>query len=208
MVASTTLVLHGLRLRSPAGPDAIAARFGLDPADVGDVLDSVTIRGWAQHRTGRVSGWSLTADGRRAGERMLAAELDATGQRAAVEGIYDRFLGFNADLLSICTDWQVVSRDGIEVPNDHSDGHHDEMVLTRLADLHREFRPITDDLAASLHRFAGYRERLALGVGPCGGRGSGLDRPPDDRLLPHRLVRTARGPAGHARTEPDRRATP
>lgn len=155
------LVLQALRLRSFAPAGEVAARYGLDPATVDVVLKECESAGWVTYRDGRMSGWSLSSEGRRAGERLLAAELDGRGARAAVEGAYSRFLGLNGELLSICTDWQVVEIDGEAVLNDHDDPDRDEAVLGRLDRLHRDAVPVTDDLAATLERFAGYTGRLA-----------------------------------------------
>jgi hypothetical protein len=161
---TTLLVLHALRLRSFAPTGEVAARFGLDPVGVEAVLEECRRCGWVTYRDGRVSGWSLSTEGRKEGERLLAAELDDRGVRAAVEEAYERFLGLNGELLAICTDWQVVEVDGEAVLNDHSDPDRDRDVLDRLDRLHRDALPIAEELAGLLERFTGYGERLATAV--------------------------------------------
>ncbi len=154
-------VLHTLRLRSVASTDDVAARLGADPAQVRVELAHVESQGWARHRDGVLAGWSLTAEGRREGERLLREELRRRGVRVQVEGAYRDFLGLNGELLSICTDWQVRLVDGVEVANDHADLERDARVLTRLEVLHRRIGPVLDRLGVAWDRFDGYGSRLS-----------------------------------------------
>jgi hypothetical protein len=108
-----------------------------------------------------MTGWSLSAEGRREGERLLTAELDAAGARPAIESGYEAFLGLNGELLAVCTDWQVVEGVGESVLNDHGDPERDESVLARLDDLHEQAVPVADGLAVALGRFGGYTDRLS-----------------------------------------------
>lgn len=160
MTRTTFLVLHGLRLRSLASAQDVAARYGLDRVEVDRELRSCRTAGWVTHREGRLSGWSLTTEGRREAIRQAERELDRSGHRDVVQGSYRRFLDLNGELLAICTDWQTVSRDGERTLNDHTDAAHDAAVLARLEDLHRSVLPVTDALAGALDRFAGYGDRL------------------------------------------------
>jgi hypothetical protein len=153
-------VLHALRLRSFASAEVVAEQSGLGIDVVRTVLESSAGAGWVRHRDGRLSGWSLTVEGRARGEQLLAEELDAAGARTAVADAYERFLGLNGELLSVCTDWQVVVVDGREAVNDHEDADHDAAVLDRFGRLHAASGPITTDLAGALSRFAGYGGRL------------------------------------------------
>jgi hypothetical protein len=153
-------VLHALRLRSFADVDVLADRSGVAAEVVRSALREADISGWARHRDGRLSGWSLTPDGRAHVQELLARQLDAAGARPAVEDAYGRFLGLNGELLSVCTDWQVVQVDGLERVNDHTDTAHDDAVLERLDDLHQASRPVTADLAGALDRFGPYPVRL------------------------------------------------
>ncbi|MFZ4516773.1 MAG: transcriptional regulator [Microthrixaceae bacterium] len=161
MADDALLVLHALRLRSLATPDVVAARFDVPPARVTEVLEEARTAGWVTHREGRLSGWSLTAEGRAHAAGLLAEELAATGTTAGVTAAYGRFLVLNPELLAICTDWQVVDRDGEQVVNDHSDAGHDEKVLARLDDLHAAALPVTGELAGLLERLGGYGARLS-----------------------------------------------
>ena len=160
--APVLLVLHALRLRSFATAEVVAERFGMDLDATQATLALSAESGWATFRDGRMTGWSLTTDGRAEGERLLADELARAGSGPAVEDDYRLFLELNGELLAICTDWQVVERDGGQTVNDHTDPDHDESVLERLDLLHTAALPISEDLARALDRFGGYTERLVL----------------------------------------------
>jgi hypothetical protein len=105
---------------------------------------------------GHVTGWTLTPDGRREGEQLLAAELDAAGARPAVEAGYEGFVALNRELLEVCTAWQL--RD--DAINDHSDASYDQQVVLQLVTLHDKVRPVVAGLRAALDRFSGYSPRL------------------------------------------------
>ncbi len=150
-------MLHGLRLKAFPDTDVLAATVGLPEGDVAGLLAGFAEVGLVRRVEGaHITGWSLTADGRREGERRLAAELDAADAREAVRGCYDRFVALNPDLLAVCTDWQMRKDD----VNDHADAEYDEAVVDRLVDLHVRLRPVLADLRSHLARFAGYSQRL------------------------------------------------
>lgn len=151
------LVLHGLRLKAFPDTDVLASDVGLPEAEVAGLLARFAEAGLVRRVEGaHITGWSLTADGRREGERRLAAELDAADARTAVRSCYDRFLALNPDLLAVCTDWQMRGDD----VNDHADAEYDQAVVDRLLDLHVRVRPVLADLRSHLARFAGYSQRL------------------------------------------------
>lgn len=155
------LTLHALRLRSLCEVDVVAARFDLDPATVEQVLSAAAEAGFVRYRSGRLSGWSLTGDGRRHAEDLLADELAAAGTRGVVESTYVRFLELNTQVLEVCTDWQVVQLGGQQVVNDHADAEHDTAVLARFSELHVEAVPVVAALSGALDRLGGYTGRLA-----------------------------------------------
>ena len=140
-------VLLVLRVRGVAPSAAIAERAELPTAVVDEVLGSALDAGWVTQSSGRLAGWSLSAAGRRHGEQLLAEQVDSAGLRTELESVYEHFLGLNGELLSICTDWQVVRVDGAEVLNDHADAARDRAVLARLEQLHGAAAPLTDRLA-------------------------------------------------------------
>jgi hypothetical protein len=155
------LVLHGLRLQGFAEADAVAAAVGLDVDDVAKRLDGFEADGLVKHRAGRVSGWTLTGAGRAEGERRLADELDDAGAREAITTAYRRFLERNAEMLAVCTEWQLREVDGRQVVNDHADVAYDAAVVERLRDLDAHVQPVCGALAAELDRFGAYAARFA-----------------------------------------------
>ncbi len=159
---SVASVLLLLRLKAFAPSSGIATSLDRSVDDVDTQLDELSARGWVQLRTGLAAGWTLTAQGRRRGEDLLRAEVEAAGTRAAIDACYQAFLPLNVELLSVCTDWQTMPVDGELVPNDHADPARDAAVLARLADLHRSSMPVLEALGDTSRRFAPYPERLTL----------------------------------------------
>jgi hypothetical protein len=155
-----TIVLHGLRLKGFADAAGTAEAVGLEETDAKPVLDQLVGEGLATYREGRLSGFGLTPAGRAEHARLLTAELDASGQRDAVRGAYERFLAINQDLLTICTAWQLREVGGESVVNDHADAAYDTGVVDQLAGLHAKVAPICAELGAALDRFAAYGSRL------------------------------------------------
>ena len=160
------LVLHALRLSGMARSEAVAERFGLDFAATEEsLLDQQAYGRVNWNEFGSSAGWSLSDAGRAAGERLLAQELDGLGARATVTRLYERFLPYNARLLTAVTSWQIRATD--EDPfamNRHHDAVWDAAVLAELAALSRDLQPIVDELTAVLPRFAGYGRRFRRAV--------------------------------------------
>ena len=154
------LALHGLRLKGFAAADAVAEVVGLTRDHVEQQLIALVDEGLAQYREGRISGFSFTPTGRSEHERLLTAELDATGTRATVDQCYQRFLELNNELLGLCTAWQLRDVASESVVNDHTDEAYDSGVIDRLARLDEEVQPICTDLSAALDRMARYGARL------------------------------------------------
>lgn len=157
----TLLVLHALRLKGFAEAPVVAERTCLDVAEVEKRLDSMATDGLVSHRQGRLSGWSLTADGRAAHAAHVADDVATAGCVATVDGAYRRFLEINADLLGVCTDWQMKVVGGEQMLNDHTDAAYDAEVIGRLGGVDDAVQPLCAVVAAELSRFAGYGPRLA-----------------------------------------------
>jgi hypothetical protein len=132
---------------SGSEPEAIAAR-----------LEAAAAEGLAVERTGRVGGFTLTAEGSARLDELLVAEA-LRGDEELKQG-YERFLMLNDRVLRACSDWQVKREHGIESPNDHSDPDYDASVIDRLSDLHERAKAVVDQLAARAPRYAVYRARL------------------------------------------------
>ncbi|MBS1837477.1 MAG: transcriptional regulator [Actinobacteria bacterium] len=154
-------VLLQLRLRAFASSDVLAASTGAALSTVESLLVGAASDGLVLRRSGRVAGWTLTAAGRVRGQDLLAAEIDLVGGRDAVVEAYLEFLPLNAELLSICTDWQVVVVDGEHIPNDHADEQRDSAILARLGRLHPAALDVVAALADAAPRFGGYGARLS-----------------------------------------------
>jgi hypothetical protein len=159
--SSQLRVLHAVRLRGFADDDVVAALTGLAPAEVEQVLAGLAADGLATKREGRVHGWALTPDGRATHAKLLAEELDAAGCRGAVDAAYHRFLAINQDMLGCCTQWQLRTVNGEQVPNDHSDAAHDAVAIAALGTIDDAVQPACADLALAFDRYAGYGPRLA-----------------------------------------------
>lgn len=155
------LVLHALRLKGFADTPVVAALTRLDEATAAKHLEAASADGHATRRDGRISGWALTPDGRARHAAMIRDELDSSGMRSKVEDGYRRFLEFNNELLSVCTDWQL--RDG--ALNDHTDGDYDARIVERLEYVDEQVQPVTRDLGDALERFGEYGTRFSLALG-------------------------------------------
>ena len=163
--AADLLVMHVLRVKGFVDGDAVVDAAGLEAGEVDALLAGLADAGHARHREGRMSGWMLTPEGRVRGEALLAAELEATGVRPAVEAAYRDFLEVNQGFLGLCTDWQLRpdpdAPDGDPIVNDHADAIHDAAVVARLGEADDVMREVCGGLAEVLARFDGYGQRFA-----------------------------------------------
>ena len=159
-------VLHAVRLAGINGADAVVERSEVGASRVASVLTEAQASGWVEQRVvvrdRRPSGWMLTAQGRRHGEALLAAEVALAGAAEALVAAYERFRTVNQQFLDVCTDWQLFpDEDGRRAVNDHSDPEYDRAVVERLVRLDEVIQPVLADLASALARFEGYGERFA-----------------------------------------------
>jgi hypothetical protein len=158
------LVLHTVRLKGFAEAAPVAATTGLSLDEVEAALEQGRDAGLVSHREGRISGWSVTAEGRAHVAAGVAAELEASGARPIVQDAYKRFLSVNNELLGVCTDWQLRTVEGQQVPNDHRDVPYDEGVVKRLRLIDDGVQPVCDELSGALERFGRYGPRLSLAL--------------------------------------------
>ncbi len=156
-----TLVMHGLRLKGFAEAASVAEVATVDEAAAVSELNALVDEGLATHRSGRISGFSLTPAGRADHARRLSAELEALGVREAIETTYRSFLTHNGRLLAVCTAWQLREVNGQSIPNDHTDAAYDAQVIAQLGELHAIVAPICVELAASLDRYGRYGPQLS-----------------------------------------------
>ena len=156
------LVLHALRLKGFAESDVVARTAGVDADTAATKLAALADDGSVVRRDGRISGWSLTAQGRERHAELITGELQGADCRDRVDAAYRAFLQINNDMLGVCTDWQIRADKAPEqVPNDHTDAAYDAAVIGRLGDIDDRVQPVCADLGALLPRFGGYGARLA-----------------------------------------------
>lgn len=161
------LVLHAVRILGFADDGAVAHRFGLARAETSDLLLDAEAQGWVSHAAfAGLVGWSLTDRGRAENERLLAAELAATGSADEVRDVHRDFLPLNARLQSAATDWQLrpTPHDPLAA-NDHADTAWDTRVLHELAGIEHGLGPLAGRLSAALLRFRGYDTRFTAALG-------------------------------------------
>jgi hypothetical protein len=137
----------------------VADLVGLDESVVTAELQTAAASDFVMFRDGRRTGWALKPAGRVENERLLAGELDASGNRDVVQQAYDRFLTLNGTMLAVCTRWQVKDADAQEL-NDHTDADYDAAVMAELAELDAGVQPICAELAGALDRFDVYAPRF------------------------------------------------
>ncbi|AEE44558.1 hypothetical protein [Cellulomonas fimi] len=164
--APDLLVLHAVRITGFADTAAVARRFDLDETATAEALLDAEAHGWVTHTSfAGLGGWSLTARGRAAGERLLATELAEAGGLDEVHAVHDAFLPLNARLQQACTDWQLrpTADDRLAV-NDHTDVAWDARVHDELAAVADGLAPLADRLARVLARFDGYHHRFTAAL--------------------------------------------
>ena len=161
--AADVLVLHALRTLGYADTARIAIRLGLAEDEVREHLLDAQAHGWAAHSSyAGEGGWSLTEAGRAKGERLLAAELDDAGARAAVAEVYRDFLPLNEVVAAACTAWQLAEM-GI--------GEQTMTLAETIATLQgpaNALARVEERLTAQLHRFAGYHHRFTTALTKAG----------------------------------------
>lgn len=157
------LALHGLRLKGFAPTDAVAEFYGLDVGRLGERYRALAEQGYVRARGDDGSRWALTPTGRAEGERLLHAELEASGQRPAIEAAYQRFLPLNPQVLAVCVAWQVTDP-ATATLNDHTDPAYDAAVIDDLAALDAQARPLMIGLAGALGRYAPFPSGFAAAL--------------------------------------------
>lgn len=150
------LIVHALRVKGLATAEDLAAVTGR--TDLEPVLAELVDAGLLRLRSGRVSGYALTKEGREAHPALLGAAV-TDGERAGATKAYDAFLPVNGRFKQVCTRWQV--RDGGSQPNDHTDAEYDARVVGELAEVHAEVVEALAPAVEASERFARYPVRFA-----------------------------------------------
>jgi hypothetical protein len=134
-------LIHELRLR------------GAIEAPEGERVDVLVAAGIAIRRSTKLA---ITSEGRavHGAWARCAAGSEAEEQ---VQRAFDRFLLLNAELLQLCSDWQVMPSGA---PNEHRDATYDWSVIDRLVSLDERAGPVARHAGAAVARLAPYRARL------------------------------------------------
>jgi len=104
-------VLNVLRLKGIVPSDVVAAMIEASPDSVATAIESLAAEGLVRMReTPRVTGWSLTEQGRErhAGELSAARTAEITSELAP---LYERFLELNGRVKALATSWQQLGPD-------------------------------------------------------------------------------------------------
>ncbi|MFF3129006.1 transcriptional regulator [Streptomyces sp. NPDC057908] len=149
------LVLHAVRTMGYADTARVAARLSVTEGEAREYLLDPQAQGWITFSSfAGDGGWSLTESGKAHGERLLAAELDEAGARAAVEKVHRDFLPLNDLMAAACTAWQLAEM-----------GIDDQTVtlaqtITALEGPAAALAGLEGRLTAHLDRFSGYQQRF------------------------------------------------
>jgi hypothetical protein len=169
-------VLHALRIKGFASPEAVAGLTRMPSASVEKVLVQLEADELVGFRDGRVSGWRLTATGTAAHRELL--EQHAQGTSApALAALHHVFVPLNTRLKELCTAWQL--RDG--AINDHADQEYDRAVVADAAALQVDVDRMLGDADTIFTRTPWYRARLqSANARFAAGDASALARPLSD----------------------------
>lgn len=139
-----TELLNAVVIKGIAETGAIADALDIPRDRAGQILADLADRGLIRHRAGRISGWGPTESGRAERTRLMRAQrLELPDETA-----YATFVEANAELKSLCTEWQTTDTRN---PADFGD---------RLADIHARILEILDVFQQLRPRFAAYTRRL------------------------------------------------
>lgn len=153
------LALHAVRTLGYADTARVAARVGLSEHEVRESLLDAQAMGWITWSAyADEGGWSLAERGRIHGEHLLAAELDATGTRLAVEAVHQDFLPVNEAVARACSQWQLtemgLGEERVSV----------EQTITILRDAADTLESLQARLSRHLNRFDGYHLRFSTAL--------------------------------------------
>ena len=134
-------LVHELRLR------------GVMEAPDGERVDALIAAGFATRRTTKLA---ISPEGR-AAHRVWARCEAGSEVEQGVQRAFDRFLVLNAELLRLCSDWQVKPGGA---PNDHRDAAYDWSMIERLVALDERAGAVARHAGTAVARLGPYRARL------------------------------------------------
>ncbi|MBA0126543.1 hypothetical protein H0B56_13410 [Haloechinothrix sp. YIM 98757] len=150
-------VLRIIGVKGRVTPETVSASLGADSSGIDERCRALVASGHCVETPG---GLRISPSGKEYLAELLERER-ADVDVNAMSQAYEEFAGYNGELKSIITAWQMKDAD---TPNDHSDESYDAEVLSRLTDLHRRVRPLLERFGALAPRLARYRDRLDLAV--------------------------------------------
>lgn len=146
-------VLHALRVKGIATPDALSEAVGMEPDAVLARLRELEAEGVAFERPSRKRpGWVLSEEGRDRHAADLAA-AHAPETRKTLGELYDGFLALNNDVKGLAARWQHAGSD---------DARFD--LLGRLEDVHDLADKALTRTGELVPRFQRYNRRLAAAL--------------------------------------------
>src|SRR5215216_3792995 len=144
------LVLHSLRLKGFAEPPDVSDATMLPESTVSELLGTFRDQEMVGRRDGRISGFMLTPAGKDRHAILLELERTQTGCLPRVAWAYDAFLAYNETFKQLCSDWQLRTIDGKQVPNDHTDPAYDAAIAERLTALQVRVADVLDEVGGVL----------------------------------------------------------
>lgn len=144
--------LHQVKVRGFATAEAVASGLGSTAEVIEPVLRGLESDGLLKYREGRITGFSLTGDGRAKHAELRDAAL-TEDKKAKLDSAYKAFLQPNRDFKQLTTDWQT-----------RDEGSDDTALLQRLDDLHGVTVALLDTAMETEPRFEHYKPRLATAL--------------------------------------------
>lgn len=142
-------VLHAVRVKGIAAPEAVALATGLELERVLAELSELEAAELALQRPSRRRpGWVLTERGREAHAEWLAGAHDPDTVGALAER-YEGFLAVNGEVKAVAARWQAATSDVERIE-----------LVEAVEGLHGRAAPVLDGAAELVGRFGRYRDRL------------------------------------------------
>jgi hypothetical protein len=146
-------VLRVVELKGRVRAEDVATPLGVDGDEAGRLLTQLATAGLVAPAG---PAYKLAEEGRRKLAELLRIDSGPVDQDA-LAAAYDEFCGFNGELKTIITAWQMKDP---ATPNDHTDAAYDAGVLDRLSSLHTRVLPLVERLGAIAPRLQRYAVRL------------------------------------------------
>lgn len=141
-----TLLLHAVRIRGMASVQDLAGVTAIGVDALEKLLDDAAAEGLVRHRTGVLTGWSMTPAGRDEHGARTRADLEESGLEPRLALAYEQFLALNESFKAVCTTWQL---------EDKPPG-----CVSSVEEIHGALTVVIDELCGIDARFGTYAERF------------------------------------------------